>query len=320
MTIGNFDGVHLGHRALIEAARRLVDSGHAERVVAMVFFPHPAIALGRPEQAPSLISNFGQRKQWLQHLGADEVIQLDPHEPVPGAPVDKVIDMTAQQFVSWLVRTHNTRGFVEGSDFRFGKGRQGSIETLRDTAKDIGGIVQAVENVEVMLSDGSRVPAQRRHPQAARIRPRVRRRACARKTLRDPRRVTQGDRRGRTIGFPTANITPACDLPGDGVYACLAELPDGTTVPAAVSVGTNPTFTTSKRRTLEAHLLGVGGPDRLIADNEYGWPIRLEFLEWIRAQATFTTLDGLITAIRHDCERVEKIAEATKRAATARNA
>lgn len=255
-----------------------------------------------------MISTTGQRSRWLRELGADEVIILDPAASVAGTQVDKLIEMTAQQFVGWLIRVHNARGFVEGTDFRFGKGRQGTFETMRLAASEIGGAAESIEPVETALTDGSIVPARSGTVRSLLVAGRV---ADAAKVLGRPfeilGRVVQGDRRGRLIGFPTANIDPASDLPADGVYAGFADLPSGAVVPAAISVGTNPTFTTRGGRTLETHLLGVGGPGMLLAETEYGWPIRIRFLEWLRPQSKFDSLQALVAAISNDCERVARI-------------
>ena len=298
MTVGNFDGVHLGHRALVQTARLLVDQGHGRRVVAMVFDPHPAEVL-RPGAEPGRLSTFAQRERWLRALGVDEVVQLDPWaKPLGGKGV---LALTPEEFVAWAQNEHGAAGFVEGADFRFGSQRRGTVADL----ERLTGLVRVVPTVEVDLPSGERVAAR-----SGVVRGLVEsgRTGDAATVLGRPYEIegvaVQGDRRGRTIGFPTVNIQSPYLFPADGVYSGVAELPDGRTAPAAVSVGVKPTFAGTHARTLEAHLIGVGGPGQRIAADEYGWRIRLNISHRLRGQVKYDGLDALVRAINDDCRRV----------------
>jgi len=300
VTVGNFDGVHLGHRALIDAARSAVTDGRGERVVAMVFDPHPAEVL-RPGMEPARLSTFAQRERWLREAGADEVVHLDPFERQSGADGKSLLALTAEEFVAWAQREHGTVGFVEGADFRFGSGRRGTVADL----ERLTGFAKVVETVEVSLPSGERAAARSGVVRALVTEGRV---ADAAAALGRPYEiegeVVRGDQRGRTIGFPTANIQSDQLLPLDGVYAGVAVLPTGAAAPAAVSVGVKPTFDGAHKRTLEAHLIGVGGAGERLAGAEYGWDIRLQIVEWVRGQVRFSGLDELTRAIGDDCRRV----------------
>ncbi|MDP1663470.1 MAG: riboflavin kinase, partial [Phycisphaerales bacterium] len=120
-------------------------------------------------------------------------------------------------------------------------------------------------------------------------------------------RVVRGDQRGRTIGFPTANVRSEQLLPADGVYGGTAHLPGGESFPAAISVGVKPTFEGGHARTMEAHLIGTGGPGQRVAEQEYDWVIRVEIEHWVRAQVRFSGVGELVDAIRRDCQRVVQL-------------
>lgn len=300
VTVGNFDGVHLGHRALVDVARRAVAEGRGERVVAMVFDPHPAELL-RPGMEPARLSTFCQRERWLREAGADEVVRLDPFERQLRAEGQGLLALTAEEFVAWTQREHRAAGFVEGADFRFGKGRAGTVADL----ERLTGFARVVPTVEVSLPGGERVAARSGVVRGLVTEGRV---ADAAAVLGRPYEiegtVVRGDQRGRTIGFPTANIQSDQLLPPDGVYAGVSELPTGVVAPAAVSIGVKPTFDGTHKRTLEAHLIGIGGAGERLGNAEYGWDIRLKIVEWVRGQVKFSGLDELTRAINNDCQRV----------------
>jgi riboflavin kinase/FMN adenylyltransferase len=300
LTIGSFDGVHAGHRALIARARSLADARSPRPVVtALVFDPSPGSVL-RPASAPPRLSTFAQRERWLRDAGADVVQKL---EPTP-----ELLTRSAEAFVREKVRVHAPIAWVEGPDFRFGHGREGDVQTLGVLGQQFGFSTHVVEPIEVALRDHVLVPAR---STIVRWLLGNRRVADAALVLTRPHElvgtVVQGDRRGRTIGFPTANIATDCLLPGDGVYAGVATLPDGLRLAAAVSVGSKPTFA-GRSRALEAFLLMPERAGRAWAPlpgvAEYGWEIRLELVEFLRDQYPFPSLAALIEQIKRDCERV----------------
>jgi len=308
--IGNFDGVHRGHQSLAVAARRLAAGGGRTgggvtggRVTALVFDPHP-LTLIRPEAAPARLSTLADRSGWLQEAGVDDVAVM--------APDRAMLDLSPEEFVRWLVETHRPTAVVEGEDFCFGKGRSGNVATLCSLAKASGFGVEVMPATMAVLDDHSEVKvsssltrwllSNRRVADVARM---LGRPYCV------PGTVVRGDRRGRTIGFPTANLQTDVMLPGDGVYAARAVLADGREFAAAVNVGARPTFA-GAARTVEAHLIGEHGLREwapIAGLDEYGWTLRLEMAGFIRDQVKFDGLAALTGQLARDCKRaVEMVA------------
>ncbi len=289
VTIGNFDGVHRGHSALIAEARARV--GGAGRVVAMAFDPHPLTVL-RPAWAPTRLSTFAQRERWLRELGADEVTRLKP-EPA-------LLGLSPEEFLRRMCDQNHPSFIVEGADFNFGRGRAGSIETLRDLGPRFGFEPVIVPAVEVEVTDHSLV----------RVSSSLIRWLLERGRVVDAARllgrayemigtVERGQQRGRTIGFPTMNLDVSDrQVPADGVYAGRAVLPTGAAHLAAISVGTNPTFA-GTQRTCEAFLLDYDG-----SLDEYGWTLRLSFGAWLRDQMQYPGIEPLVQQLHRDIDRV----------------
>lgn len=282
-TIGNFDGVHLGHRALIDSARRAAGGG---RVVAVTFEPLPAAVL-RPAAAPARLTPGEVRAALLRDAGCDEVRVIDPRGGLLGE--------SPAEFVAALRADLPFDAVVEGGDFRFGRGRAGDVGTLREIGAGSGFRCVEVESVSAPLADGTVVDAR---SSAIRWMLSMGRVADAARLLGRPHSlrgtVARGDQRGRLLGFPTANVTgPDAMLPADGVYGGRA-VADGREWPAAISVGVKPTFGGSGR-TCEVHLVGAQFPlDR------YGWAIEVHFERWIRGQWRFPGPDALVARLRED--------------------
>jgi riboflavin kinase/FMN adenylyltransferase len=299
LTIGNFDGVHLGHRALVERARAIADEGDEPgRVVAIAFHPHPVTVLA-PKRATPPLSTFAQRSLWLKQAGADEVVRL---EPTPG-----LLKLTPEHFVDRLVTDYRPSAIVEGQDFRFGHRRAGDIGTLRELGEARRFDVHAIEPLTVALTDQTIVTASSsisrwlltngRVGDVARVLGRCYELAGA---------VVRGDRRGRDLGFPTANMRIDTLAPGDGVYAAHAIMPGGRVFPAAVHVGPAATFD-KKERTVEAHIVGWGGP---VPEGtaEYGWGLALHLVAWLREQVRFDSVDDLVDQMGRDVTRAVEMA------------
>lgn len=311
ITIGNFDGVHAGHAALIRRARALADAaGDATRVVALAFDPHPLTRL-RPGSAPAVLTPFERRRALLLGAGCDLVQRL--------VPSDELLSMTPEAFVERVLLPLSPIAVVEGADFRFGKDRAGSVETLREIGARRGFAVHVVEPVEVVLEDHQVVPASSSLVRWLLSHGRVRDAAAVLGRAHEVEGVVvPGDRRGRTLGIPTANVRTEGLVPGDGVYACAAGLPDGSRHPAAVNIGERPTFA-GRARTVEAHVIGWSppgwAPERAApAPGEYGWPIRLEFVAWLRDQMQFSSPAALVEQVRRDVERAAAEVERRARA------
>lgn len=279
---GNHDGVHLGHRALIARARALAGE-RALRVVALTFDPHP-LAILRPERAPVRLTTIARRAELLRGAGADAV-----HVAAFDAEYAK---LTPAAWVSErLVRDLGARAIVIGPDYRFGAGRAGSPALLA---------AHGLEVVEVagVLCSGARVSSTR--VREALIAGDVR---LAADLLGRPHEVegvvVEGDRRGRTLGFPTANLAPdPVLLPADGVYAVVArvaEAEDATgrtpLLLGMANLGTRPTF--GAGRSVEAHLFDFEG-------DLYGRRLRLGLVARLRAEQKFASVDALTLQLGAD--------------------
>lgn len=294
VTIGSFDGAHLGHAALIRRARELV--GGDGRVIVLSLFPHPMTLL-RPDTAPARLTEFEQRAEYLRDLGADEVAAL---EPTP-----ELLSRSPEQFVDWVVEQHKPSMFVEGPDFRFGKARAGDTRVLAELGASRGFRVEVVDEVDVSLADQSVVRAsstvvrwlleQGRVADAATV---LGRRYEIRGTVR------RGDQRGRLLGYPTANIETTTLLPRDGVYGGDATLPDGSIRAAAIHIGPRATFD-RMNRTMEVFVVDWKGP---VAEGrpEYGWPISVRFGSWLRDQAKYDSAADLCVQMSRDVDRASE--------------
>ena len=293
--------MHLGHAALVERARSVV--GEGGRVVALALDPHPAAVL-RPGAQPGRLTTFERRAGLLEGMGVDEVVRLEPTRELLG--------LSPEAFVRRVVEQHRPGVFVEGPDFGFGKGRAGSVETLRELGRDLGFGVEVVEPVQQALRDQTVVRVSSSRVRWLLGEGRVRDAALLLgRPYEMPASVVKGDRRGRGLGLPTANLVSPCLSPADGVYAGIVRLGDGRAFAAAVNVGERPTFNGAEHR-VEAHLLDVGaGPEGAWAPipglGEYGWSCVLELIGWVRDQVRFESPDALVAQVGRDIERVREI-------------
>ena len=286
LTIGNFDGVHLGHRRLVERARALATDG---TVTVVTFEPHPAMILDS-RRCPPRLTSAEVRRTLLEELGVDRVIEL---EPTP-----ELLELDGEAFIKRLRSIHDFDVVVEGGDFRFGRGRSAGITDLESIGLQLGFEVDVVEDVSVTLEDRTLLDVRSTAIRWLLARGRV---VDAGIALGRPHRirstVVQGDQRGRDLGYPTANLAPGeVVLPGDGVYAGTATLPDGSRCLAAISVGTKPTFG-AHQRVCEAHLIDHQAPL-----DDYGWPIQVEFNRFLHRQFAFDGVEPLIERMRRDCD------------------
>jgi riboflavin kinase / FMN adenylyltransferase len=288
VTIGKFDGVHLGHRGVLAQLRTLAADRGLEPVV-VTFDRHP-FALLRPEDCPeSLVSNE-QRSALLAEAGIAATLVLE---------FDRALsELAPAEFVERILHDSlDTRLVLVGADFRFGHRGAGRVDTLRELGLRFGFDVVLIEDVQV---GDARVSSStiRELLAAGDVR------AAAPLLGRYPRvrsTVVHGDAIGREIGFPTANLDPAMEgfLPADGVYAAWAWI-DGVRYGAAVSIGNNPTFDGIPARRTEAHLLDA-------SVDAYGKSIELDFVEYLRPMVKFDGLDPLVAALGADVERIRAI-------------
>jgi riboflavin kinase/FMN adenylyltransferase len=288
VTPGNHDGVHLGHRALIDAAKRTADA-HGWQTLGMFFDPHPTAVLA-PERAPVLITDIGRRVEIMKGAGCDDVIVL-PFD-------DQFSKMTPNEFVQKvLLDACHARGVVIGPDFHFGHKRSGNIVNLREWSDRAGFSVQVVEPV---MHDGEAVSSTRIR-RVLREEGNVEDAATMLTRLHEVEgEVVRGDQRGRQIGFPTANLAVgAVQLPKDGVYAVVARVLDDAGSPllhGVANLGNRPTFAAG--HSVEVHLFGFDG-------DLYAKRLRIGFVGRIRGERKFEDLNALKSQITLDCDAAE---------------
>lgn len=299
MTIGAYDGVHLGHRAIIGEVRERA-AARGSRSAVVTFDRHPAQVI-RPESAPLLLTDLEQKLELLADTGVDDavVIRFDAERA----------QESAEDFVERvLVDCLNVREIVVGEDFHFGHRRAGNVELLQEMGQLHG---FSVHGLRLVGPDGeaARDDAQvsstaiRRALHEGRL-------VDATVMLGRPHEmrgdVVPGDRRGRTLGFPTANVAIGEEMlmPADGIYAgwLRRPRPDGGTpalesLPAAIYVGKRPTFYDDRAMTLlEVHVLDFSG-------DLYGEHVSVQFTHRIRPDARFASVDELAGQLQADCDR-----------------
>jgi riboflavin kinase/FMN adenylyltransferase len=290
VVIGNFDGVHLGHLHVVSRAREIADQ-RGLTVVAVTFDPHPMAVL-RPEHAPTTLTSLEERAELLGGCGADAVLAM---------PFDRSIaSWTPEEFVERvLVNSLHASAVVVGANFRFGNKAAGDVATLRESGERHGFTAEGIP-----LDGGPQVWSStyvRMSLAAGDV-------AGAAEALGRPYAVrgvvVEGDRRGRELGFPTANVPTSAmtAAPPDGVYAgWLRRLDTGERFPAAISVGTNPTFDGVRERRVESYVL-----DR--TDLElYGVEVEVSFVERLRGMVAFDSIDALIEQMKDDVDRAREL-------------
>lgn len=295
VTIGNFDGVHRGHAALL---RRVVERAAARgvRSCAVTFDPHPLRVL-HPERAPQLIASPATRLDRLAGIGLDAVLVLDFTRDLAA--------MTPEEFVREVfVDGLHAVEVVVGGDTRFGAKNAGDVKTLRSLGERYGFTVDVMADV----GEGHRISST--DIRAALAEGAVDTAARSLGHLHEVRGVVvRGLRRGRELGFPTANLGrhPEGLVPADGVYVgwlvregVAADDPEHR-MPAAISVGTNPTFDDVPERTVEAYVLDRDDLDL------YDETVRIEFLRRLRGNTKFNSIDALITQMRRDVDQAREI-------------
>ena len=295
VTTGTFDGVHLGHQAIVAyLVERARSAGGVPTVV--TFSPHPREVI--TGQRVPLLTTLDERADCLEALGVERFVVL---------PFSRALSqLSAEAYVEdVLLGQVGMREIVVGYDHRFGRGREGSRETLDRIGAVRGFTVDVIpEQIygqgEGVVGDG---PSRGVTISSSTIRRMLLDDGDARGAadlLGRPYRITglvvKGDQRGRTIGFPTANVQPASEaklVPGIGVYAVRATLPDGRTADGMMNVGVRPTFETDGRPTVEVHLLDFAG-------NLYGQTLAVDVVARLRAEQKFAGIEALVAQLRED--------------------
>lgn len=295
VTIGAYDGVHLGHRAVLaELQLRARDAGLATVVV--TFDRHPASVV-RPDSAPLLLCTLEQKLELLAETGVDRtvVVPFDEHRAAE----------SAEEFVQCvLVDALAARRVVVGEDFHFGRDRRGNVALLSEIGAEQGFTVEGFALAEAVATDGTEAPIS-----STRIRALVASGDVegAAQLLGRPHQlrgpVVHGDKRGGAeLGYPTANVEVASGmcLPALGIYAGWYERPDGSRHEAAISVGRRPTFYESGDLLIEAFILDFSG-------DLYGEEAKVSFVAHLRPELTFASVDELVTQMAKDVEATRSI-------------
>jgi riboflavin kinase/FMN adenylyltransferase len=278
LTIGAFDGVHLGHRHLV---RSVVESAQASgrRAALVTFFPHPSVVLGRA--APFYLTSNEEKLAQLETLGLDLVVVV---EFTP-----ETAQIRAAQFVNMLIENLTMREMWIGHDFALGYKREGDAAFLKAMGVERSYTIRTIEPV---MLDGrsvssSRIRAALRAGEMRQVS------ACLGRPFQLSGPVVRGAQRGRKLGVPTANIAvwPDHAVPANGIYACRAHV-GGATFDAVTNVGTRPTFDNGLR-TIEAHLLDFDG-------DLYGQTLTLDLLEYQRPELKYDSAEALVAQMRED--------------------
>lgn len=287
LTIGKFNGMHLGHRYLLE---QVVERAHAigGRSAVITFVPHPTLVLW-PETERVYLAPADERLRLIEATGLDLLIVLTFDEQLKS--------LTAEEFMRRVCGALRLRELWVGPEFRLGYRAQGTVAVLQELGVELGYTMHPVAKLEV---GGQPVSATRiRELLMAGEVERVQ--ELLGRAFAVAGEVVHGDHRGRTIGFPTANVAVDAhhSLPADSVYACRVTLPNGEEHPAVTNVGVRPTFG-HLARTVETHLLGWSG-------DLYGQTIRVAFVQRIRGERKFSGVDELREQIGRDAAAAREI-------------
>ncbi|MCW2995146.1 MAG: bifunctional riboflavin kinase/FAD synthetase [Conexibacter sp.] len=277
VAIGTFDGDHLGHREVISGDETVV-----------TFDPHPQSVVA-PGSQPKLLTTLDRKAELIATLGVEELVVI----PFDGDFAGR----SAQDFVDHVLVERVAASHVSvGENFRFGHKAQGDAQLLADDPRfetrtvallEVDGEVVSSSHIRGLVAGGAVQYADQ--------------------LLGSPfavdGEVQHGDKRGRTLGFPTANLIPRPGfvVPGHGVYACRVQLPDGTLVPAATNVGVRPQFVTGRGELIEAFLIDWSG-------DLYGEKIRVEFLRRLRGERRFESVDALVEQMGRDVDEARTLA------------
>jgi riboflavin kinase/FMN adenylyltransferase len=279
VAVGTFDGVHLGHREVIEGSDSV-----------LTFDPHP-VSVVAPQHTPKLLTTLERKTELIAALGVEEVIVI---------PFDAAFAArSAQEFIDEvLVDALGATRVAIGENFRFGHraqgdprllGADGRFTTVVHPLLEVDGEVVSSSHIRGLVLAGEIAEADRLLGAPFQI----------------SGQVAHGDARGRELGFPTANLVPeeALVCPGHGVYACLASSPPSLpqALPAAVSIGVRPTFDTGRAELIEAYVLDFDG-------DLYGSTLRLDFLARLRGERRFDSAEALIEQMHGDVQRTREIA------------
>ena len=292
VTIGVFDGVHRGHLGLLAQLRSAAAA--RELATAVVTFKNHPLTVLRPAIDVTYLMPFERRLELLEAADVDHVVPIDFTR--------EISQLTAREFVTALRDRLSMRHLVAGPDFALGKGRAGTLDVLRELGAELGFEVTEADpsvagGVRVSSTETRRRLTEGAVDQAAELLGRP---------FRLTGEVVKGDQRGRALGYPTANLKvgPQMALPADGIYATLAHV-GGRVLPSATNVGVLPTFEVSGR-TVETFILDFD-------EDIYGAEVSIDFIERIRPEARFDSVEALIEQMDRDVEQARGILAAEAR-------
>ncbi|KPQ00354.1 MAG: bifunctional riboflavin kinase / FMN adenylyltransferase RibF [Bacteroidetes bacterium HLUCCA01] len=279
LTVGSFDGVHAGHRSIIQTVVKKA-ANHGARSILVTFDPHPRDIINPGKDGIQLLTTLEERAGILNELGIDQMVVI---------PFTRDFSLlTSEQFIRDIIwQKIGVREFVIGYDHQFGRNREGTIYSLRQMSAQLGFDVHVVEAHEVQHVTVSSTIVRRKLQDEGDI-------ILAREFLGRPYQlrgtVIHGDKRGRTIGYPTANIKPAEKrkiIPKNGVYAVNVRIEGSANeYRGMMNIGFRPTFKEEDLRTLEVHIMGFN-------EEIYGKTLTLSFLRRIRDEQPFNGIDAL---------------------------
>jgi len=302
LTIGNFDGVHIGHQEILAAAKQTATKEAAELIV-MTFEPHP-LAVLHPHQKPGILTSLALKKHLLTEAGVDCLYIVKSTQ--------QLLSLSPDDFVEqFIVENIQPNIVVEGESFNFGSGRGGSIRTLQELGPGKGFEVMVVEAKEVRLSTGQTIKVSSTLIREMLKDGRVTDAAVAlSRAYRLLGRLIPGRGKGKQLGFPTTNMEPDQQLiPAEGVYAGFVEIGDTAEqlcethnkLPAALSIGRSETLGSDNALAVEAHILVDDFGDL------HGRWLAMDFIQRIREQRKFDSEKDLAAQIAKDCEKAKEI-------------
>ncbi len=293
ITVGTFDGVHAGHRAIMDTVAQKADKRNARGVI-VTFDPHPRNIISPGDDGIKLLTTLQERSEILEELGIDTMVVI---------PFDRDFSLlSSEEFIRDIIFDKiGVSEFVIGYDHHFGRNREGTIETIKRLGKDLGFDAYVVSKQEVADQTVSSTAIRQAISKDGNV-------EQAAKFLQRPYRlngtVVHGDKRGKEIGFPTANIKPEHPekiIPKDGVYAVKVRI-NGNWFKGMMNIGTRPTFD-GKVQTLEVNLFDF---DKII----YGKEVQVRFFNRIRDEKKFDGVEALIKQLKDDEKRAKKLLNA----------
>jgi riboflavin kinase/FMN adenylyltransferase len=290
ITVGTFDGVHAGHRVLMDTVQRKAEKQNARSVI-VTFDPHPREIINPGDAGIKLLTTLAERREILEEIGIDVLLVI---------PFNRDFSLlTAEEFVRDIIYGKvGVSEFVIGYDHHFGRDREGTIETVERLGETLGFDAYVVSKQEVGDQTVSSTAIRNAISKEGNMQKAA---GMLRRTYRLSGTVVHGDKRGQKIGFPTANISPNDNrkiIPKDGVYAVNARV-EGESCGGMMNIGTRPTFE-GKKPALEVHIFDF---DEII----YGKTMEIEFIQRIRDEKKFEGVDELVNQLNRDKKQALKI-------------